>query len=269
MSTLSQSFVASIARALNTAGVPCVLWGHCLLGLHGVPSIIGSVDFVIPDHSLTAGAKALSSCPGLVPCPDPLSCFATSKERHTQPPAHHAHLNDDLEITAGLYFQSDTLWFLPPLDHSLLLPNRNSDADADLLPPYLALASDRQVFPPWRPGRGAGVFESDGDAVIALKSHTLLEAYMRLYARDQGKRVGSFGIAMIAYMQLYVDADGYLDAELLPEPLRTSYAELQRGGKPIRQWMLELKDALGVGGEDTESDDEARTPWELRGVSQR
>jgi hypothetical protein len=69
---------------------------------------------------------------------------------------------------------------------------------------------------------------------------------MRLYARDQGKRIGSFGIAMIAYMQLYVDADGYLDADLLPEPLRTSYRELQEGTKPIRQWMLELKGALGV-----------------------
>jgi len=69
---------------------------------------------------------------------------------------------------------------------------------------------------------------------------------MRLFARDQGKRVGSFGMAMIAYMQLYVDADGYLDASFLPEPLRTSYRELQEGKKPIRQWTLELKDALGV-----------------------
>lgn len=77
---------------------------------------------------------------------------------------------------------------------------------------------------------------------------------MRLYARDQGKRVGSFGMAMIAYMQLYVDADGFLDADLLPEPLRTSYQELQEGKKPIRQWMLELKDALGVGEEDFKSD---------------
>lgn len=78
---------------------------------------------------------------------------------------------------------------------------------------------------------------------------------MRLYARDEGERVGSFGIAMIAYMQLYVDADGFLDAGLLPEPLRTSYGELLEGKKPIRRWMLELKDALGVAVEDSESDD--------------
>lgn len=70
---------------------------------------------------------------------------------------------------------------------------------------------------------------------------------MRILARDQGKRVGSFGIAMIAYMQLYVDEDGFLDASLLPEPLRTSYRELNEGRKPVRQWMMELKGALGVG----------------------
>lgn len=78
---------------------------------------------------------------------------------------------------------------------------------------------------------------------------------MRLYARDQGKRVGSFGIAMIASMEGYVDADGLLDANLLPEPLRTSYRELKEGKKPTRQWMLELKASLGVADEDSESDD--------------
>jgi len=41
MSSLSESFVASIARALNSNQVPCVLWGHYLLNVHGVPSIIG------------------------------------------------------------------------------------------------------------------------------------------------------------------------------------------------------------------------------------
>ncbi|EAQ88714.1 predicted protein [Chaetomium globosum CBS 148.51] len=166
MPTFSQPFVASLARALDAAQVPCVLWGHCLLCLHGVPSIVG-----LPR-------------PSAVFCP----------------------------------------------------------------------ASEQTVFPPWRPGRGAGVFKSATDAVVALRSHVLLEAYMQLYARDQGKRVGSFGMAMIAYIQLYVDADGFLDADLLPEPLSTFYRELQEGKKPIRQWMLELKGALGVEEEDPESD---------------
>ena len=41
MSDLSEIFVASIARALNSKQIPCVLWGHVLLTVHGVPSITG------------------------------------------------------------------------------------------------------------------------------------------------------------------------------------------------------------------------------------
>ncbi|AEO66972.1 uncharacterized protein THITE_2075708 [Thermothielavioides terrestris NRRL 8126] len=167
MSRLSQSFVASLARGLNSAQVPCVLWGHCLLVLHGVPSIIGVTD----------------------------------------------------------------------------------------LPAYFALASDESVFPPWRPGRGLGVYPSAAGPVVALRSHILLEAYMRIYARDHGKQVGSIGISMIAYMQLYVDEDGFLDADLLPEPLRTFYGELKQWKKPLRQWTLEFRAALGVPEEESESDD--------------
>ena len=41
MASLSESFVASIAHSLNLAQIPCVLWGHYLLILHGVPSVVG------------------------------------------------------------------------------------------------------------------------------------------------------------------------------------------------------------------------------------
>lgn len=78
---------------------------------------------------------------------------------------------------------------------------------------------------------------------------------MRLQARDQGKRADSFGIATIAYTQLYVAADGFLDANLLPEPFNTFYRDLQEGKKPIRQWMLELKAALGLAVEDSDGGD--------------
>ena len=40
MSDLSETFVACIAAALNSNEIPCVLWGHYLLNIHGVPSII-------------------------------------------------------------------------------------------------------------------------------------------------------------------------------------------------------------------------------------
>jgi hypothetical protein len=69
---------------------------------------------------------------------------------------------------------------------------------------------------------------------------------MLLYARDWEKRIGNFSMAMIAYIEQYVDEDGFLETEQLSEPLLTFYKELRKGGKPLRQWTEELKEALGI-----------------------
>ncbi|KAH0847435.1 hypothetical protein AYO21_11168 [Fonsecaea monophora] len=205
-----------------------------------------SIDFVIPDDRLRVSMKTISRFKGLEPCPDWEMCPSSSHERYTPPPAFHIHIKDS-EVTVALYPQSETLWFLPPLDSSLLSPNKF------MLPSHFVLASDQTVLPPWRPGRGSGVFKSDSDPVVVPKSHILLEAFLRLYARDSGKRIGAFAMAMIGYMEEYVDDNGLLDANLLPEPLRSSYKELRRGIKPVSQWTQELKEALGIL-EDSEDD---------------
>jgi len=44
----------------------------------------------------------------------------------------------------------------------------------------------------------------------------------------------------------YVDDGGLLDANLLPDPLKTSYEELRKGIKPVLQWTQKLKEALGI-----------------------
>ena len=198
-----------------------------------------SIDFVVPDDRLRVGTETLTQFKSLTPCPDREVCPSSSQERHTPPPAFHIHISDS-EVTVTLYPQSETLWFLPPLDSSFSSPKKPK------LPSQVILASDQTVLPPWRPGWGSGVFKSDCDPVVVPKSHILLEAFLRLYARDLGKRIGSFAMAMIAYMEEYVDDDGLLDAKQLPEPLKTSYKELKEGRKPIRQWTNELKEDLGV-----------------------
>ncbi|KAK3371706.1 hypothetical protein B0T24DRAFT_706756 [Lasiosphaeria ovina] len=239
MPEFSEAFVACIAQALRTAQVPNVLWGHCLLNVHGVPSVIMSVDFVVRDDCLDVGAEAIGHVKGVAPCPDPAACPSSSPTRPTPPPSFHVHCEDS-ELVAGLYLQSDTLVFLPPLDHSLLHPTKLE------LPPHFVLASDQAVLPPWRPGRGTGLFKSSRDLIVVPKSHILLEAYMRLYARDFGKPVGNFGMAMICYLEGYVDLDGLLDIQQLPGPLKTLYVELRDGRKPVRQWTNELRDALAL-----------------------
>lgn len=61
-------------------------------------------------------------------------------------------------------------------------------------------------------------------------------------------------MAMIAYVEEHIDDDGLLDANQVPEPLKTSYLELRQGRKPVRQWTKELKYALGVPEEDSDDD---------------
>ncbi|KAK1545551.1 hypothetical protein CPAR01_03053 [Colletotrichum paranaense] len=243
----SEQFVESVFSALNASKTPCVLWGHYLLNVHGVPSIIGSIDFVVQDKMLSVGADAISELPEIEQCPSVELCFASSPERRTPPPAFHVHIKSS-ELTIGLYLQSETLWFLPDFDDSLL-------AFEDKQSATFALAHNRDVLPPWRPGRGSGAFKSTDTSIVVPRSHILLEAYLRLYARDSGKTMGSFAMAMIAYMEEYVDDDGLLDSKQLPEPLKSFYDELRVGEKPLRQWTKEFKESLNIPDEESEDED--------------
>jgi len=48
--------------------------------------------------------------------------------------------------------------------------------------------------------------------------------------------IGDFSMAMIAYIEFYVDSDRYLETENLVEPLLAVYKELRKGGKRLLQW---------------------------------
>ena len=61
-------------------------------------------------------------------------------------------------------------------------------------------------------------------------------------------------MAMIAYIEEYVDDDGLLDATQLPLPLETFYKDLRHGRKPVRQWTKDLKGALAISLEDSEDE---------------
>jgi hypothetical protein len=90
---------------------------------------------------------------------------------------------------------------------------------------------------------------------------------MLLYARDGDKRIDDFSMAMIAYIEQYVDEDGFLETEQLSEPLLTFYNELRKGGKPLRQETEELKEAVGIL-ENSRSEAETTTLSPLRSHEQ-
>lgn len=145
-------------------------------------------------------------------------------------------------MSVGLYLQRDTLWFLPPLNS---MRDRLLSPATQQPPSSFILASDQTTLPPWRPGRASGFFKPGQSPVVVPKAHVLLEAFMRIYARDVGTIIGSFAITMIAYMELYVDEDGFLDVDQLPDLLKKLYCERRNRKKPVQQWTQELKETLG------------------------
>lgn len=221
-----------------------------------------SVDFVVPDHLLASSEDVLSAlCRDadelFSPCVDPDTCSTVSPYRATPAPSLHIHLTQDADISVGLYAQRETLWFLPPLDSSSLLVPPGTDASAEVLPSLPApfvWATDATVLPPSRPERSSGVFQvvPGRHPIVGIRAHVLLEAFLRIYARDVGTMAGSFGASMVAYMSLYVDADGYLDRKRVPPPLLALYETFDSA--PLRQWTAELKEVVFSLDENTNVD---------------
>ncbi|KAL2017208.1 hypothetical protein VTK56DRAFT_2415 [Thermocarpiscus australiensis] len=241
----AEELVESLARALNAAEIPCVLWGHFLWATHGVPTYIGSLDLVT---SLAAARDIVTTghfSQRLVACPDTTTCLDGTSPNRTHPhPAFHVHIegvtNPSSLSAVCLFPQSETLWFLPPLSPYLASPR------AHPLPRYLALACDRTALPPFQIGMGRGAFDSDQTVVLVPKVHVLTEALMRIMARDAGKIVGGYAVQHFAYIDLYVHQCGFLDIGLLPEPFGKIYEEFREGPVPTRDIILQLRRAVGV-----------------------
>ncbi|KAG5946271.1 hypothetical protein E4U59_004165 [Claviceps monticola] len=165
-------------------------------------------------------------------------CRNVSPKRLTPAPDSHLHI-EGTKVPVGLFVQSVTLWFLPPLEAALITPDQGQ------LPPPYALASDESILPPWRPGRGAGVFKSKAYPVVVVRSHVLLEAFMRICARYSHTLAGSFSKSMVIYVSMYIDDDGYLDLKKLPEPIVSSYLAYTTTSISGRQWLAELRQMFG------------------------
>ncbi|KAK3294549.1 thioredoxin reductase [Chaetomium fimeti] len=239
-----ERFAESLATALNAAGIPCVLWGQYLLQVHGASTIVCAIDFVIPDESLEAAKEVIKTGHFSIPvyaCADTMTCLSGNSPGRTHPhPSIHMHMDLGTTQSVGLYVQSETLWFLPPLSATLASPKTNP------LPPYFALASDRTALPTDEMTTGRGIFNSDETVVIVPKAHTMTEALMRIMARDNGKTVGGNSVPHFCYIFFFIERRGILDINLLPESLKKFYEEFRDGPAAIGQIEIKLKRALGI-----------------------
>jgi hypothetical protein len=161
---------------------------------------------------IAAAAFALQN-KGLAGCTEPKSCNTIAHTRTSPAPAAHFHMHS--EMTVSIYTQSSTLWFLPSLELKQITGS-----------PDIILASDSRLPPP-RPGRGHGAFQAGPFPVYVPTAHRLLEAFVRLVAGSHEGRYRYFGLAMITYIEEYVDADGLLEEARLGNRCREFYSELK------------------------------------------
>lgn len=219
--------------------------GTILIGIgdERFANTIESIDFVIPDGSVEAVKEVMTTghfSEQISICPDTKKCVEGSSPDRLHPhPSFHMHV-PIRGLSVGIYVQSETLWFLPPLDATLASPKANP------LPPYLTFACDPTALPPDNAGMGRGAFSLDQTVVLVPKVHILTEALMRIMARDDATKVGSYSGAHLCYIVRYVEKRGILDIGLLPEGLGNVYREFRDGPASVPLVVIKLKRLLGV-----------------------
>ncbi|KAI0905540.1 hypothetical protein F4823DRAFT_133966 [Ustulina deusta] len=233
----SQDGVKSISALLAGVGVPSILWGEYLLNVYGVPSIIGGIEFVVPDDKMPLAVATLKGS-SLCPCPDLDACVVSGDSCPFPVPAFHMHIQGP-EVDVSLRAHSETLWFIPP-------PNNPSGSKREMVakpnPCYLEASSPE--LPPWRHGRGHGAFSSHGSPVLVPRAHVLLEAFIRLASAFREDYCHYF-LNMITYMSEYPFTDGLINIDLLSEPCRSFWDGRKQGKLTVRQLMDNLQRDLG------------------------
>ncbi|KAI1290531.1 hypothetical protein F5Y03DRAFT_62356 [Xylaria venustula] len=233
----SQEAVKHFSELLASVGVPSILWGEFLLNVYGVPSIVGGIDFVIPDDEMPLAVATLKRST-LRPCPNLDACVVSGDSSPFPVPAFHMHMQG-CEIDVSLRLHLETLWFMPPPE----TPCRSREELAAKPNPYYIEASSPEL-PPWRPGRGHGAFSSHGSPVLVPRAHVLLEAFIRLASAFRADYCSYF-LNMIAYMVQYPFEDGLINTNLLSGPCRSFWDGYRQGRLTVRQLVNRLQHALG------------------------
>ncbi|KAI1262182.1 hypothetical protein F5Y18DRAFT_162602 [Xylariaceae sp. FL1019] len=222
----SQDGVKFISGLLADDGVSSMLWGEFLLNIYGVPSIVGGMDFVVPDDKMPVAVATLKRS-FLCPCPDPDACVVSGDSSPFPVPVFHMHVPGS-ELDVSLRAHSETLWTIPPPGTTRSKGRMAAEPSA-----YYIDASSPEL-PHGRPGRGHGAYSSRGASVLVPRAHVLLEAYIRLASAFR-EDYWSYFSSMITYMAEYVHADGLVDIDLLSTPCRTFWYDRKQARFPTVQ----------------------------------
>ena len=107
----------------------------------------------------------------------------------------------------------------------------------------IILVSDPRL-PSKRPGRGYGAFRGTTFPVYIPTAHRLLESYIRGISRARRGQNEGFFLAMVTYIDEYVDGDGLLDKKMLEHRCREFYQGFISFQKPTIVLLNELEAAF-------------------------
>ncbi|KAL4747769.1 hypothetical protein BDW72DRAFT_206192 [Aspergillus terricola var. indicus] len=171
-----------------------------LLTIYGVPTIVDSVSFLVPD-SLIETSFTLSEV-DFLPCPRHRDCSHSSSAQCQRP---YSHLHIDDELVVSLYRKSDTLWEFLDFEAAF------HDAGSDII-----CADD-----------------------VRLPPATLGRALILLLCRNHGSACETYWMAILTYMLEFVDGTVILNEEEGLRGGFKQFHHAQKLGDPTMYLILE------------------------------
>ncbi|KAL3456246.1 hypothetical protein BJX64DRAFT_294294 [Aspergillus heterothallicus] len=182
------------ARMLESAKIPCVLFGWIAMNHAGVEVNSLEVELVIMDHHLQA-ANAVFDAANFVLCHDHMCNELKVRRRNVESPerlhyhpipAWHTHM-DNGRFTLSLFLKSEILWWLP--DFQLAPPQAND--------PHLTLTTNPSLPLPAVTDAWRNLYP-----IKVPKPNSFTEAVMLLFCRNacHHQRLGRVYSYMLAAM---------------------------------------------------------------------
>jgi len=217
---LDNRLVASAAATLDAVKIPHVLWGHYLLTVFGIPTIVEGIDFVIEDDFIDTAYDTLQGA-GFKTCKQE-GCINNRKLPYAPTPHTHLHITESQRL--GLFRKSDILWRLPDL--------ANVDGES------IMLASDPTQLPgPDILGRG-GRFQQDLPPVRVPTVPHFVQALLLLAKKDQRSHIG-YWMNWISYLTDYSTENGVFDVSRLTGDYKTYIDAFLEGNHQLRHQAFE------------------------------
>ncbi|KAF3934049.1 hypothetical protein ABW19_dt0203494 [Dactylella cylindrospora] len=230
---LDRTLVIELSQCLSQSGVPHVLWGNFLLSIHGIPTIVEDVSFIVDDEDLGRASLVLLSA-GLKECTSPECPKRTTRIRPLS--QFHSHLAMPYKRSILVFRKSETLWRLSTQDEDV--------KNGNIIPAHHSSIPARTI------DGGMGPFPVSDPPVYIPSAAFLTDGLIRLVIShfpedDDGPTLPySYYLSMVNYISQYIYAKGRLDEKLLLPAVREFMRTIRYGGLGNGDLIITTKSML-------------------------